>query len=71
MYQPKTFDQADTVKAVTIGFDKQEPQMDPKLWTEDFTNAWTGRSYTLNIPKKTEPEYKDELFIHFDQMLRA
>ena len=33
----KTFDQADAVKAVTIGFDKQEPLMDPKLWTEDFT----------------------------------
>ena len=35
----KTYDQVDAIKAVTIGFDKQEPQMDPKLWTEDFTTA--------------------------------
>ena len=65
----KTFDQADDNKAVKIGFDKQEPLMDPSLWTEDFTTVWTGRSYTLNIPRKIEPEYKDELFIKFEPKL--
>ena len=49
------FNQVDAIKAVTIGFDKQDPLMDPKLWTEDFTMAWTGRSYTPNIHRKIEP----------------
>ena len=62
----KTFGHKEVVKDVTIGFDAQKSVMDLEHWTEDFTSAWMGRSYTLKIEKNLHPDYEDELFVQFD-----
>ena len=40
------------------------------LWTEDFTQSYNGRTYTLNIPIKIGPAYQTEqLYVTFSRDL--
>jgi hypothetical protein len=61
----KTFTQTEAFKDVILGFTTKQSLLElDNIWTEDFTNSWSGRTYTLNIPKKIGPDdAKDQLFI--------
>jgi hypothetical protein len=60
-----TFNQTEVFKDVILGFtEKQSLLKDKDIWTDDFTNSWIGRTYTLDIKHKIGPKYEtSQLFV--------
>ena len=55
----------DAFKDVILGFTEKKSLLGQEgLWNEDFTTTWYGRTYTLDIQRKIEPDDKlDQFFL--------
>ena len=56
---------SDLFKGIIRGFDGQlSLNVSKDMWTEDSTNYWAGRYYTLNFPLTIEPnDETDQIYI--------
>ena len=56
---------SDIFKGIIRGFGTQVPlNVSKDMWTEDSTNYWTGRYYTLNLPLTIGPnDFTDQIYI--------
>ena len=56
---------SDLFKGIIRGFGTQRPlNVSKDMWTEDSTNYWTGRYYTLNLPLTIGPnDFTDQIYI--------
>ena len=68
-----TYNRVEAFKDVFLGAEARKSLMTwtaPPLWTEDFTQSWNGRTYTVNIPHKIGPDDEtQQLFITFGRDL--
>jgi hypothetical protein len=52
-----TYNRTEAFKDVLLGFATRESLLiDDDLWTEDFTDTWFGKTYTLDIKKNIGPD---------------
>ena len=55
---------SEILKGVLLGFEKKEAiTLDQNVVSEDFTSVWAGRQFTLNLPFKIGPDYREDQFI--------
>ena len=67
----KTYERTEFVKNALLGSDKRESLMSPTLWSEDFTNTRSGRSYTLKVGNRIGPRFsKDYIMLYLDVNLK-
>ena len=65
--EDQTFKETEAYKNVLLGFSTQTSLPSSSLATVDFTTTYQGRSYTLNIKQKINPDdATTQLFISFE-----